>query len=69
MPPASDGRLEAPAFQRNHEAVWGAISGFLIERAGDMLELGKGNGLTLDEIVPMPANNLVLVFVRAGRQN
>ena len=31
-PPAPDGRLDAPAFHRNHEAIWSAIAAFL-ERA------------------------------------
>jgi len=43
-PPTPDGRLQAPAFQRNHEAIWEAISGFLRERTGNMLELGSGTG-------------------------
>lgn len=43
-PPAPDGRLQAPAFQRNHEAIWGTISSFLSARAGDVLELGSGTG-------------------------
>jgi hypothetical protein len=43
-PPAQEGRLQAPAFERNHEAIWGAISGFLADRAGDLLELGSGTG-------------------------
>lgn len=44
MPPAADGRLKAPAFERNHEAIWEAISGLLNERSGDVLELGSGTG-------------------------
>lgn len=43
-PPAPDGRLDAPAFHRNHEAIWSAISGFLSERTGSVLELGSGTG-------------------------
>jgi hypothetical protein len=43
-PPAPDGRLDAPAFHRNHEAIWSAISGFLSEQMGNVLELGSGTG-------------------------
>ncbi len=43
-PPAPDGRLEAPAFQRNHEPIWAAISGFLQTARGDLLEIGSGTG-------------------------
>jgi len=43
-PPAPDGRLDAPAFHRNHEAIWSAIGGFLSEQTGDVLELGSGTG-------------------------
>lgn len=43
-PPAPDGRLDAPAFHRNHEAIWSAISGVLSERTGSVLELGSGTG-------------------------
>jgi SAM-dependent methyltransferase len=43
-PPAPDGRLDAPAFHRNHEAIWSAIAGFLSAQAGDVLEIGSGTG-------------------------
>lgn len=47
-PPASDGRLDAPAFHRNHEAIWSAMAGFLIgktgQKAGNVLEIGSGTG-------------------------
>ncbi|MFZ0402823.1 MAG: DUF938 domain-containing protein, partial [Pseudolabrys sp.] len=43
-PPPPDGRLEAPAFHRNHEPIWSAIAGFLKGRTGDVLELGSGTG-------------------------
>jgi hypothetical protein len=39
-----EGRLNAPAFQRNHEAIWSAIAPFLSAQAGDVLELGSGTG-------------------------
>ena len=43
-PAAPDGRLDAPAFHRNHEAIWSAIAGFLSARDGDVLEIGSGTG-------------------------
>ena len=43
-PPASDGRLDAPAFHRNHEAIWAAIAEFMADSAGDVLEIGSGTG-------------------------
>jgi SAM-dependent methyltransferase len=43
-PPAPDGRLDGPAFHRNHNAIWSAIAGFLSEQTGDVLELGSGTG-------------------------
>lgn len=43
-PPQADGRLDAPAFQRNHEPIWSAIGGFLGQKAGHVLELGSGTG-------------------------
>jgi SAM-dependent methyltransferase len=43
-PPAPDGRLDGPAFHRNHDAIWSAIGGFLSQQTGDVLELGSGTG-------------------------
>lgn len=43
-PPAADGRLDGPAFHRNHEAIWSALSPHLDEASGDVLELGSGTG-------------------------
>ena len=40
----SDGRLDAPAFHRNHEAIWSVLAHFLHGRSGDVLELGSGTG-------------------------
>jgi SAM-dependent methyltransferase len=45
LPPATaDGRLDAPAFHRNHDAIWAAVADFLHEKTGDALELGSGTG-------------------------
>jgi SAM-dependent methyltransferase len=43
-PPEPDGRLDAPAFHRNHEAIWSVLSGFLGGKTGDVLEAGSGTG-------------------------
>ena len=43
-PPAQEGRLDAPAFHRNHEAIWQAIAPFLAAKTGAVLELGSGTG-------------------------
>ena len=39
-----EGRLDAPAFHRNHEAIWSALAGFLATVRGDVLEVGSGTG-------------------------
>ena len=44
MPAEPDGRLDGPAFHRNHNAIWSAIGGFLSRQSGDVLELGSGTG-------------------------
>jgi SAM-dependent methyltransferase len=43
-PAAPDGRLDGPAFHRNHEPIWAAISPFMLGARGDVLELGSGTG-------------------------
>jgi SAM-dependent methyltransferase len=42
--PAPDGRLDGPAFHRNHEPIWSAIVPYLGTQHGDVLELGSGTG-------------------------
>ena len=42
VPP--DGRLDAPAFHRNHEAIWTVLQGFLAGKSGDVVEAGSGTG-------------------------
>lgn len=39
-----DGRLDAGAFHRNHQAIWDAIAPFLTSRSGDVVEVGSGTG-------------------------
>jgi SAM-dependent methyltransferase len=48
-PPAADSRLDGPAFHRNHEPIWSAISAFLEPQNGDVLELGSGTGQHVTE--------------------
>jgi len=43
-PAMADGRLDAPAFHRNHEPIWSALEGFLRGRSGNVLEIGSGTG-------------------------
>lgn len=44
QPADPDGRLDAPAFHRNHEPIWSVLGGFLQGKSGDVLELGSGTG-------------------------
>ena len=44
VPPAPDGRLDGPAFHRNHDAIWSTIVRFLGEQSGAVLEIGSGTG-------------------------
>ena len=43
-PPEPDGRLDAPAFHRNHDPIWSAIAAFFGQAKGDVLEIGSGTG-------------------------
>jgi len=60
-----DGRHTAPSNEdfdadlRARNAQWG------IRDLADVTELAKGHGFALNEIVPMPANNLSVIFRRA----
>lgn len=40
----SDGRLDAPAFHRNHAPIWSALEPHLTGSTGDVVELGSGTG-------------------------
>jgi len=55
-PPAPDGRLTGPAFHRNHESIWSAISGFLLAQTGDVLETGSGTGQHVTEFARRARN-------------
>ena len=43
-PVEPDGRLDAAAFQRNHQPIWGVLAKFLTGKSGDVLEAGSGTG-------------------------
>jgi SAM-dependent methyltransferase len=44
QPIESDGRLDAPAFHRNHQPIWAILHKFLDRQSGDVLEAGSGTG-------------------------
>jgi hypothetical protein len=43
-PLEADGRLDAPAFHRNHRAIWAVLQQFLAGKSGDVVEAGSGTG-------------------------
>jgi SAM-dependent methyltransferase len=43
-PVEPDGRLDAPAFHRNHQAIWAVLQPFLAGKSGDVAEAGSGTG-------------------------
>lgn len=43
-PVEPDGRLDAPAFHRNHQAIWTVLQAFLAGKSGDVVEAGSGTG-------------------------
>jgi hypothetical protein len=43
-PVEPDGRLDAPAFHRNHQAIWSVLQKFLEGKSGDVVEAGSGTG-------------------------
>jgi Protein of unknown function (DUF938) len=43
-PVSPDGRLDAPAFHRNHQAIWTVLQPFLSGKSGDVVEAGSGTG-------------------------
>ncbi len=40
----ADGRIDAPAFHRNHQPIWAALQKFFDGKSGDVLEAGSGTG-------------------------
>jgi hypothetical protein len=43
-PTAVEGRLDAPAFHRNHEPIWQVVGANLAQARGAVLEIGSGTG-------------------------
>jgi SAM-dependent methyltransferase len=43
-PVEPDGRLDAPAFHRNRQAIWAVLQPFLVGKSGDVVEAGSGTG-------------------------
>lgn len=43
-PVEPDGRLDAAAFHRNHQAIWAVLEKFLAGKSGEVLEAGSGTG-------------------------
>jgi SAM-dependent methyltransferase len=43
-PSHPDGRLDAPAFHRNHEPIWSVLARYLERASGHVLEAGSGTG-------------------------
>lgn len=43
-PTMAGGRLDAPAFHRNHKPIWKVLAPFLEGKRGDVLEAGSGTG-------------------------
>ena len=43
-PVEPDGRLDAPAFHRNHQAIRAILQKFLAGKSGDVVEAGSGTG-------------------------
>src|SRR5580704_13322027 len=43
-PVEPDGRLDAPAFHRNHAAIWAVLQPYLVGESGDVVEAGSGTG-------------------------
>jgi SAM-dependent methyltransferase len=42
--PLDEGRLDAPAFHRNHEPIWSVLGPWLLTQTGNLLEAGSGTG-------------------------
>ena len=40
----ADGRLDAPAFHRNHQPIWRVLDKHLVGKSGEVLEAGSGTG-------------------------
>jgi hypothetical protein len=73
----TDGRLDAPAFHRNHQAIRGVLQRHLTGMAGNIVEIGSGTGQHVVEFArqfpditwwPSDLNESHLVSIEAWRQ-
>jgi hypothetical protein len=44
QPVEADGRLDAAAYHRNHQAIWAVLQPYLADKSGDVVEAGSGTG-------------------------
>ena len=74
----TDGRLDAPAFHRNHQAIQGVLARHLTEKSGDAIEVGSGTGQHVVEFArqfphitwwPSDLNDNHLASIEAWRQH
>jgi SAM-dependent methyltransferase len=74
----ADGRLDAPAFHRNHAAILDVLSRHLTGKSGDVIEIGSGTGQHVVEFArrfpqitwwPSDLNDNHLTSIEAWRQH
>jgi SAM-dependent methyltransferase len=65
----TEGQHSAPSNEAFDVSLRAQSPDWGVRDVSDLAALADGHGLTLAGIHPMPANNLVLVFARADRQN
>ena len=74
----TDGRLDAPAFHRNHQAILGVLERHLTGKSGDAVEIGSGTGQHVVEFArqfpqvtwwPSDLNDNHLVSIESWRQH
>jgi SAM-dependent methyltransferase len=74
----TDGRLDAPAFHRNHQAIRGVLERYLTDKSGDVVEVGSGTGQHVVEFArqfpgikwwPSDFNDNHLASIEAWRQH
>jgi Protein of unknown function (DUF938) len=74
----TDGRLDAPAFHRNHQAIQHVLQRYLTGKSGDAVEIGSGTGQHVVEFArqfpeiswwPTDLNDNHLASIEAWRQH
>jgi hypothetical protein len=74
----TDGRLDAPAFHRNHQAIQHVLARYLTGKSGDAVEVGSGTGQHVVEFArqfpeiswwPTDLNDNHLASIEAWRQH